>query len=120
VHRNYVSVNVEKQQAKSDSLWNVVRGLLNIRRQKKCLQEGRLALLENLPSGVLGFARIWGGKKAFVLLNFDDRSKEFRFESAEKLFSLTAGDAVENRTVRLAGFGGLLLTAKDSEDNSPG
>ncbi len=111
LHENYQTINVERQQMKADSLLNTVRALLKIRRQEKCLQEGSLEILENLPGGLLGYARVLEGKKILVLLNFDDREKQFQMENSGKLFSLSAGDGMENGAIHLSGYGGLLLTA---------
>jgi len=113
VHGNYPAVNVEKQQVEADSLLNTVRALLKIRRQEKCLQEGSLELLGNLPKGVLGYARMLEGKKIMVLLNFDDQEKEFQVENTGNLFNLSAKDRVENRTIHLAGYGGLILATDE-------
>jgi len=111
VHENYQAIHVEKQQAESDSLLNAVRALLKIRQQERCLQEGSLQPVADLPKGVLGYARILEGKKVFVLLNFDDQEKEFQVENSGKLFNLSARDRVEDKTIHLAGYGGLLLTS---------
>jgi len=111
VHGNYPAVNVEKQQAEPDSLLNTVRTLLKIRRQEKCLQEGGLELLENLPKGVLGYARMLEGKRILILLNFDDQAAEFRIENSGKLFNLSAGDRADGTAIHLAGYGGLTLQA---------
>jgi alpha-glucosidase len=108
-HENYQTINVEKQQAESNSLLNTVRALLKMRPQEKCLQEGLLEILEDLPTGVLGYARILEGKKILVLLNFDDREKEFQMENSGKLFNLSPKDGVENAAIRLGVYGGLLL-----------
>jgi glycosidase len=110
VHENYPTINVEKQQAESDSLLNIVRTLLKLRQQEKCLQEGSLELLDHLPSGVLGYTRILEGKKVIALLNFEDQEKEFQVENSGELFNLSAGDRVKNKTIHLAGYGGLLLS----------
>jgi oligo-1,6-glucosidase/alpha-glucosidase len=110
VHANYETINVEKQQAEPDSLLNTIRALLQIRRQEGCLQEGALELLEDLPKGVLGYARILEGRKILVLLNFEDGEKDFKIVSSGKLFNLSAGDRAKDTTIHLAGYGGLLLT----------
>jgi glycosidase len=52
--KNYLTINVEKQQTESDSLLNTVRTLLKLRQQERSLQEGSLELLD-LPKGVLGY-----------------------------------------------------------------
>jgi oligo-1,6-glucosidase/alpha-glucosidase len=109
-HANHTAVNVEKQQSEADSLLNTIRTLLQIRQQEKCLQEGSLELLEDLPKGVLGYARILEGKKILVLLNFEDREKEFKMENSGNLFQLSAQDRAEGKAIHLAGYGGLILT----------
>jgi glycosidase len=101
---------VEAEDRDKDSLLNTVRTLLKIRQQERCLQEGSLEILENLPKGVLGYARIFNGKKLLVLLNFDDREKELEIENSKKLLNLSARDQVKDKKVYLGGFGGLLLT----------
>jgi glycosidase len=110
VHEKYPAINVEKQQAESDSLLNIVRALLKLRQQERCLQEGSLELLDGLPKGVLGYARSLEDKKIYALLNFEDREKEFQVKNSGKLFNLCAGDRVKNRTIHLAGYGGMVLT----------
>jgi alpha-glucosidase len=110
VHENYRSINVEKQRTESDSLLNMIQVLLKIRQQESCLQGGSLEILENLPKGVLGYTRILEDKKILVLLNFDEQEKEFEMENSGKLFNLCAGDQAENKTIHLAGYGGLLST----------
>ncbi|MGE5776485.1 MAG: alpha-amylase family glycosyl hydrolase, partial [Chloroflexota bacterium] len=110
VHENHKSINVEKQNGDKDSLLNAVRGLLKIRAQERRLQEGSLEILENLPNGIFGYARKLEGKSILVLLNFDEQEKELQMKNSGKLFNLSVGDCVENGTIHLAGYGGLLLT----------
>jgi oligo-1,6-glucosidase/alpha-glucosidase len=110
VHENYRAINVEKQQAEPDSLLNVVRGLLKLRQQETCLQEGSLEILGKLPKGVLGYARILESKRILILLNFDDRDKEFQTVNSGRLFSLSSGDRAGHEIIHLAGYGGIILT----------
>lgn len=109
VHQDYRTVNVERQQAQHDSLFNIVRGLLKLRRQEICLQEGSLQILEGLPEGVLGYARVLEGKKTLILLNFDARGREFQFETSELVFRLSEHDEVKQKAIRLDGFSGVIL-----------
>lgn len=111
VHENYKSINVENEDEDKDSLLNAVRGLLKIRARERCLQEGSLEILENLPNGIFGYARKLEGKSVIVLLNFEEQEKEFQIENSGILFNLSAGDHAENKTIHLDGLGGLLLTA---------
>ena len=110
VHGDYLEVNVEKQQAESSSLLNTIRALQKIRQLENCLQEGSLEILENLPQGVLGYARMWQNKRIVALLNFDKQEKEFELEHSGKLFNLDPRDKVETGKIYLGDYGGLLLT----------
>jgi alpha-glucosidase len=109
VHKNFTSINVEKESAEAGSLLNTVRSLLKIRKMEKALQEGSLEILENLPKGVLGYARELGNEKIIVLLNFDLQEKEFQLESSECLFKLSERDEAKQKAIRLDGFGGMIL-----------
>lgn len=110
VHESSKSIHVEKQQAEPDSLWNKISRLLKLRGQERCLQEGSLELLDSLPESVLGYTRTLDKKKIAVLLNFDEQPKQFQMENTGKLFNLYREDKVENTTIYLAAFGGVLLT----------
>ncbi|HSL44670.1 MAG TPA: alpha-glucosidase [Anaerolineales bacterium] len=110
VHENYETINVEKQMAEPDSLLNTVRALLKIRNQERCLREGSLEILENLPQGVLGYATMLEGKRVLILLNFDEREMEFQFASSNAVFKLSECDEVKGKAIHLDGFGGMILT----------
>lgn len=110
VHENYRAINVEKQSAEPGSLLNVVRALLRLRQQEKCIQEGSLELLENLPRGVLGYSRILENRRILVLLNFEDHEKEVQIENSGTLFSLSPRNRAESKMINLAGYGGLVLS----------
>jgi len=109
VHENYTNINVEKESNSENSLLNTIQALLKIRKQENTLQEGSLELLEGLPSGVLGYAREIKNDKVVVLLNFDEREIEFGFEFSEYLFKLSNKDIAKEKTIRLNGFGGMIL-----------
>jgi oligo-1,6-glucosidase/alpha-glucosidase len=110
VQANFPLINVKKQQDEPTSLLNTVKTLLKIRHQEECLEAGSLKVLENLPTGVLGYVRTLEGKRIAVLLNFEEREKELRLENTRKLFGISAEDRAENGAIHLAGYGGLLLT----------
>jgi glycosidase len=109
VHENFASVNVNAQSADPASLLNTVRAVLGIRRQEPPLQEGSLELLEKLPKGVLGFARVHGNERVVVLMNFEDQPKEFQFNVSECLFKLSSRDEIKEKAIRLDGFGGMIV-----------
>ena len=109
VHENYRNVNVKKESAEDDSLINAIRALNKIRANEKPLQEGSLELLDDLPGDVLGYARKFENEKILVLLNFDGQNKEFEIEPAEFIFSLSGKEEIKDKTIRLNGFGGVIL-----------
>jgi glycosidase len=109
VHENFREINVEKERAVSGSLLNTIRAVLKIRRQELTIQEGTLEILQGLPHGILGYARKLGGEKLFILLNFAEQEKEFPFEASETIFRLSERDEVQQKAIRLDGFGGMIL-----------
>jgi oligo-1,6-glucosidase/alpha-glucosidase len=109
VHPDYVSVNVESEGKDQASLLNTIKRLMKFRNQNKAMQEGTLEFLEDLPAGVLGFTRKTDGQTLSILLNFDEREKEFQMEFSEPVFQLTSGDEVKEKIIRLNGFGGIIL-----------
>ena len=109
VHKNYKAINVEKESSEAGSLLNTVRTVLKIRNQEKSLQEGSLEFLEDLPKGILGYARKFDNEKVFVLLNFSSQEKEFQFGFSECIFKLSARDETKQKAIRLDGFGGMII-----------
>jgi glycosidase len=109
VHGNFPEVNVENQRATRGSLLNTVRAVLKIRRQEPALQEGFIELLPGLPPDVLGYARQLGNERIVVLLNFGEQIREFQFEVAEALLKLSDGDEIQQKTIRLDSYGGVVL-----------
>jgi len=57
VNPDYPRVNVAAERARPDSLLNLFRRLLQVRREHESLRSGSLALLEALPETVLGYRR---------------------------------------------------------------
>lgn len=109
VHWNYRDVNAEMQSKDETSLLNTVRNLLKLRKERRALQEGSLEFLNDLPKGVLGYAWSFANERIFILLNFDEREKEFQLEFSESLFTLSGQDKGNEKNIRLNGFGGVIL-----------
>ena len=108
-HENYREVNVAAQDKDEGSLLNTIRALMAIRHTHPSLQEGSLELLENLPNGVLGYARSFNKDKLIVLLNFDEKEKEFRREAIDVIFQLSKDDRSVGNTLHLGSYGGMIL-----------
>ena len=109
VQKNYSEINVAIENKDDNSLLNTIRTLLKIRGKEKALQEGSLELLENLPKNVLGFTRTFNDEKILVFLNFDDGEKEFQAGGTECIFKLSKRSQWNGKTIRLNGYGGLIL-----------
>jgi alpha-glucosidase len=109
VHKNYSEINVEKEYREKDSLLNVVRDLLKLRKHEKALQEGSLELIENLPDGVLGYARKLGNERILIFLNFGNQEQQFQFNFVSILFKINEGDNTKNGLIKLGRYGGIIL-----------
>ena len=82
---------------------------MKIRNMEKSLQEGALGLIEAIPNGVLGYARNFDNQKVIILLNFDEREKEFQVECNECIFKLSEKDEITKKAIRLNGLGGVII-----------
>jgi oligo-1,6-glucosidase/alpha-glucosidase len=109
LHEKYDEINVETQNADENSLLNTIRALMEIRNRQPAFQEGSLELMEHLPENVLGYTRSSGNEKYFVLLNFDNKEKQFQIEATEVIFSVSVGSQLTHKLIRLDGYGGLIL-----------
>ncbi len=69
VNPDYQTVNVASESETPGSMFNTVRELLHLRREEPALNSGSLELLSNLPDGVLGYVRRYGGDEIVVFLN---------------------------------------------------
>ena len=109
VHENYNRVNVKDEFEDEDSLLRTVQSILKVRKSSKALQEGRVEILEGLPTNVLGIARKAETETVIVLMNFGIEEKEFEFPASEKLFTISVKDEIKNNAIRLDGLGGMIL-----------
>jgi hypothetical protein len=65
--------------------------------------------LENLPENVLGYTRYVDSEKILIVLNFDEKEKEFQAATKEVLFRLSERSQWNDNKVHLGGYGGLIL-----------
>jgi alpha-glucosidase len=108
LHPDYVSVNVEAENADPDSLLNVTRALLRIRNAEAALQEGHLEWIDALPPDVLGFERRAGSAAVAVFMSFSGSARQFRFPGGKCLMRLSNQDRLEAGTMTLSPFGGMI------------
>lgn len=109
VHEEHKQINVQAESADDDSLLHTIRRLLHIRNQEPALQQGSLELLENLPADVLGYRRTDSTQSCTILLNFEDQEKELPLDAAECIFQLTRESQWNSKTLKLSGYGGVIL-----------
>ncbi len=109
VHPNYPTVNAKRENADETSLLNTFKRLLKFRRENITMQEGLLELLNGLPKNVLGFIRKTASEERIVLMNFDERENEFPLDSSECVFKLSGNEELDQKAVRLNGFGGMIV-----------
>jgi alpha-glucosidase len=66
--------SVASQRDDPESILHLYRRILGARRASSALREGVITLLDDLPTGVLGYERRSGGDRRVVLINFSERA----------------------------------------------
>lgn len=110
VHSNFKQVNVANEEADPRSLLNAFRSLIQLRKIHQTFREGSLTLINGLPKNILGYARKFGQEQFVVLMNFWKEEIRFDFEFTECFFKLSEKDDAKEKTIRLDGFGGMIVT----------
>jgi len=107
--------SVAAQRGDRDSLLNLYRELLALRRAHASLREGSFRRLE-APPDVLAYERRAGDERALVALSFASEPRELRFEDAplRRALSTDPGRALPERAggLRLGPSEGLLLVLR--------
>lgn len=78
VNRDYVIRNTEKQKEEPDSIFNLYRSIIQVRRTDSILQQGRWVAIITGRSGVLVYSRVLGNSRTIVILNFTQLVKKIR------------------------------------------
>ena len=102
VNPDYPSVNVAVERSRPDSLLNLYRSLLHLRRDTPALHRGSLELIEHLPEGVLGFRRTdpESPSQCAVFANLGSAPATVRAVSSKTLFA-TVGATCSDGTITL-------------------
>jgi len=77
VASNVGSVNVAAQSADPDSILQLYRRLIRLRRGSPALRRGAHRSVASTPPGVFAFERAEGPERLLVALNFSDRERAF-------------------------------------------
>ena len=97
--------NVASQEADPDSLLNLYRALLRLRRMLPALHGGSLTLLDGLPGTVLGYVRREDSQSVTTLLNFSPRETVVKLDAPYEVLLSTAKPPprIEGHKVTLPG-----------------
>jgi glycosidase len=113
VHANRRFANVQDQIVNPDSLLNVYRNLLHLRRATPILQTGNLELIagSSMDENILAYKRTLANNPILVALNFGDRTVHFRNPTSchIPLFSLNADPNSNLEEIELPGYAGIIL-----------
>lgn len=113
VHSNYTQVNVEKELSDKNSLLNLYRTIIRIRKQQPALLYGDISFLNPNTPGILAYQRVYKEDTVFIFLNFTARDKSINLplqpETSPVLFSNTDTNKIANGKVTLNRFGILII-----------
>ncbi len=85
VNKNFHSRNVAIQQDNPNSLFNVYKQVLLLRKQHRCLFGGAFEMINSTNKNLLVFSRSAEDEKAFIVVNFSSSSQVFRLEDGQKV-----------------------------------
>lgn len=110
VHKNRRRVNVAFQLKDENSLLNLHRRLLQLRRELPILPRGTLEKIHTGNGFVLGFKREFEGQRAYIFVNFADSEQVVSMpEPGELLITTDSGVRLDNNTVILSPHGAGLV-----------
>jgi oligo-1,6-glucosidase/alpha-glucosidase len=113
VHDNYKTINVAAELVDEESLLNVYRRLLRVRRGSLALQAGTVELLGD-PSAnenLLAFSRAYKDDRVLVLINFGSSPVTFQNRTAcrDVLFATGSDHTTKRDAVELGPISGVIL-----------
>jgi oligo-1,6-glucosidase/alpha-glucosidase len=124
VHENRAKANVADQLKDDDSLLNLYRALLRLRRDTPVLQTGNLALIDDpaMDENILAYQRSDEDQTILVVLNFGDREVEFHnpTDCQDLLFSTGIVPIIDRSHIFLPAYAGIVLSRGAREDGRKG
>lgn len=113
VHPNRSNANVQDQTEAADSLLNLYRTLLHLRRDTPALQHGALELLADpgIDKNILAYKRTTKEQTLMIVLNFGGQTVQFEHppEYQEVLFSIGIPKSTHLPISHLPPFAGIIL-----------
>ena len=114
INKNYKQVNVKVEQNDRESLLNVYRDLLRIRRENAALQVGAIKLLDGAGNAdqLLAYMRKFDQEMVLMLINFGESECTFTntTQCEQELFQIGKYKRSEKRDIVLHPLSGLVLT----------
>jgi glycosidase len=114
VHENYLETNVRRELAEEDSLLNVYRALLRLRRDSLAMRKGAIQLFEgpDISDNLLVYSRKQDAEVILVLINFGEHSGVFQNPTACKrvLFAVGVDQPADMDRITLPPHSGLILS----------
>jgi alpha-glucosidase len=114
VAKNYQTINVETEQKDENSILNVYKQLLSLRKKHIVLQTGNITFFHKGQKNLLSYTRKDEQEEIFILLNFSNRKKKAYTgalgNAAEVLFSTHRGTNIYGKNIiTLQAFEGLVI-----------
>ena len=78
VHRNFETVNLKNLEAESDSILNLYKKLIALRREYPSLSMGEWKPMVKGENGLISYYRIYKNRKIQVILNFTGQKKAYK------------------------------------------
>lgn len=113
VHENRECANVQDQLQDDDSLLNLYRRLLRLRRDIPILQTGTLELIIDpaMDKDILVYKRSDKDQTILVVLNFGDKAIQFQnpIDCQKMLLSISMTQVINLQTFQLPPYAGIIL-----------
>jgi alpha-glucosidase len=113
IDADHATVNVEAQKQDGDSILNLYRKLIALRRAHPALVDGEMSSVK-AHGNVLSYERLGGSERLQVLLNFGNSSVQAATESGNVIADTGSSRVAErvNKFVELRGSEGLIIEIK--------
>lgn len=115
IHQNYTQVNVRSEADDEESLLNIYKDLLRIRRESKAIQEGRIDIIDcpGIEDQVLAFTRQSEQEIVLVLINLSGSDCTFnnKTECKQAVFQIGGYMQSSEGDIRINPWSGLILSA---------
>jgi len=113
VHENRDIANVQDQLEQDDSLINLYRDLLHLRRESTALRTGKLELIADpaMDKNILAYKRTAHEQTIMVVLNFGNQAAQFRNPTGcdQTLLAVSIDQLDNPRNIQLPPFAGIIF-----------